>query len=53
MAHTPLLEGDLQKVSKETSRRSGDILRGFLHNTRAIPSMSKYVMSGLLQIARE
>ena len=36
---TPQLGAEIQKFPEETSRRSGDILRKFLHKTREIPSM--------------
>ena len=34
-----LVEGEMNKVSEGASKKSGDILRKFLHRARAIPSM--------------
>ena len=50
---TPQLGAEIQKFPEETSRRSGDILRKFLHKTRAIPFISHDVVGWLLERARE
>ena len=48
----PLLVGELQKMSEESSKTSGGILQKFLHKMRAINSMSNDVVRRLLQISR-
>ena len=47
----PLLVGDMQKISEESIRRSGDSMRKFMHKTRVIPFMSNAVVQRLLRRA--